>query len=197
MIKYLSVNKMLEYELGSQSREWEQGIFIFDANAFKYRYSGAPKRAVVTNGVMEELLRHRDQFGEHNIEGLTRLLNPSVVAPFVSSEDKRLIHRVSLKSPKNALRIRGTGLGWVDTQQLAYALEQARGGEKTVLVSNDADIQNTLAELKKEIPETMKNVVGLSVSRYYLQNYSYLFRGLNRLARNLILYEVDKMYRAA
>lgn len=199
MRTHLPLVEMLRHEkIARGSARFGGEVFVLDANAFKYSYGGElPEEVVVTDGVMTELRKYPHIFPEESVGRLARLLNPSVVTPFVSSENEFEIYRASVRLPKDARRAANSGLGWVDTQQLSYAMDLARAGKDVALVSNDADFRNALNVLGQRFPEVGEKVFCLSTRKYLERTNPELLRGLNRHFRSFILYELDQEHRLA
>lgn len=196
--KYLPLAEMLQLERRARARDRsEYEIFVLDTNAFKYNYSEVPDNVVVTEGVINELSRHPGSFKDESVKLLADLLNPEVVTPFVSDEDEATIYRASIRLPKDDRRKNSSGLGWVDTQQIAYAMDLARKGIEVALVSNDADFHNTIEVIGREISQVRERVFCLSARKYLEEAHKEHLRGLNVRFRKFILYELDKLYRVA
>jgi hypothetical protein len=196
--KYLPLAEMLRMERRARaSSDFGEGIFILDTNAFKYNYGGAPGNVVVTTGVIDELSNNPGIFPQETIRQLADLLNPGVISPFVSSENEALIYRASMQLPKNEQRLDGQGLGWVDTQQIAYAMDLAKEGLDVALVSNDADFHNAVRKLGEDVLGVRERVYCLSARKYLQEVHGDLLLGLNRRFRLFLLDELDREYRAA
>ena len=196
MKNYLNLNEMLEQENLFRRVNFRNPIFVVDSNALKYKYEETDARVVITSGVVNEVLWKPEIFPTQSLYELGKILNPEIVNHFVSEEDEKIIFGASLKSPKAEYR-RHKSIGWVDTQQIAFALNAARNGERVALVSNDRDISGTVDKIVEVKPEFNGKLVALSLRKYLGRIYGERFACFDREIKRFLLMQIEKDYRIA
>ena len=183
------------------SMEWQDHlsspdtVVLLDTNAFKYQFDPNPYKIVITSSIIAELGRHPDVFPDHAVFEMGLLLDPDIVVPFVSPEDEYLIIEASMRVSKR--KNTAEHLGWVDMEQIAYALERARNGRNTALISNDGDILETVKYLRKSTPEMREHTRAISVQRYLERIHWGRLKGLESPYQMAIKREIESRYLAA
>ncbi len=171
-------------------------IFVFDTNAFKYRYKKTERKVVVMESCLGELFRNSEVFPDESVLELSLMLNPDVINQFVSESNEKLILETCRKYAKGDYA-KQFGLGWADNQILSYALEQSRKGNYVAIVSNDANINRVVKGFIETAPELKGRITALSARRYLIQANSQRLKGLDKGFREAIAKEMEEQYRVA
>ncbi len=187
---------MFERECPGLVRTSKDLRVLLDTNAFRYRLNGNGLKFAVSSGVFKELGRYPDVFPDEVVRDLGILLNPDVINEMISVEDELCIERAVAKSLKSAYR-RNKKIGWVDVQQIGYAMERAKRGENTVLVSNDGDILGTTSVLRRREKYIREHVAAVSVQRYLERKHEAYLIGKAGHSRRELIREIEGQYLAA
>lgn len=176
---------------------------IFDTASVGYRWKESVVEAIITTGVMGELWKHIDKFPHETIRDFAYMFDPEVVEEMTSLEDEVLIKKATLKYAKNFVDINGMkarrkngSIGWVDTQQISHAMERAREGYKTLIISDDWDIMGTVIALSQELDYVKNNVWVLSVKKYLERVHKDRLSGLEKQYKNEMVREIISQYRS-
>ena len=144
---------------------------IMDTSSWRYRYTNPPRSVIVTSGVTFELEKLPEIFQESTIRDLSYILDPRVEYTMAEPCDELLITYANLRYKKINHRAKDTG--WVDNEQIALAMNLARDGEESLILSNDVSLLGTIRELIK-IPDLDfdKSLMStISVRKYLKKKY--------------------------
>lgn len=138
---------------------------------------GRPYRLVVTIGVMQELER---QMAENPrefprcIEHYLNVLNPAIITTAASEQDEALILRASEATHRDQRRNTRIQyeeplhhIGWADLHQLGNAMEDAREGKSTVMLTDDNDLRKVVRWLRSREQYIRNNILTASILRYH------------------------------
>ena len=169
---------------------------VFDTNIFKYRIENVKYKTAVSSGIFEELGRYPDVFPDEAVRDMGLLLNPYIIKEMISIEDELLIERAIARNPKAEYR-KNSGIGWVDEQQIGYAMKRAREEKKTILFTNDRDILGTVYSLSEDLNYVRENVYCLSVHLHLKSKYADLLKGHEKFFAQALFKEIDSLYKHA
>ncbi|MEK6818740.1 MAG: hypothetical protein AABY10_02290, partial [Nanoarchaeota archaeon] len=88
-------------------------------------------------------------------------------------------------------------IGWVDLHQIGLALDHARKGEKTIIISSDSDILRTVKGLGKRLHYAACGLRAFSDRRYIESQHAQEFQGLGGEERIARFKEIEMQYKAA
>lgn len=194
MTKSISIDNLIETHFSDEKPE-EKLAVLLDTNTLRYNFSPVKSnnyKVVMTLGVVVEALRHEKIFPYESVERLKSILNPQITATFVSSRNEEIILQAHDRYRKPGRSV--GGIGWVDVQQIGYALNQARAGRKVLVVSNDKDITNTIAVLRGDFKFMKKNSFYVSIKQYIRQKYAKNLEGIRAPFRHDLLREIESQY---
>lgn len=189
----LDLYEMLNVESGGDYSRLVEPVFVFDSNAFKYKYEPVGSAVYFTEGVGRELVDLVNVFPAQLLAEQARILNPEVVVPFVSEEREKLILEAARKVPKNR-RTYLYGPGWVDTQQISHAIDLAEEGKLAVVVSNDRDVYETVDKILEMRGDLRGNLFSVSVRKHLKKIYENELNGLGRKTRISLLGKLEESF---
>ena len=192
----LNLREMTKQEARFRGIGIKNPTYIFDSNALKYLYRPTRAKIVITSGVRDEVLNLPEVFPAQSLHKLEKMIRPDGVEHFVSEEDERMIFEASIQDGKAKHR-KVTGIGWVDTQQISYALRLARKGRQAILVSNDGDIFKTVAQINYFFPELASNLICLTTRKYFGRIYAKRFSEFDSKSRKFLVMQIEKDYRVS
>ena len=187
MLNVISMQELVAQE--GKKLEGRKPKIILDTNSWRYAYSSDSHEIIATTGVMEELVKFRDIFPPESIERLTSLLNPKIEEIFPTELEEYLILDAAAKRKKSSRKIRD--IGWIDTQQIAYAMRQALKEEPAIILSNDGDILKTISKLRKTLPYMKQHSLCVSPQRYLERKYAGFLATENKSLRRSLLKEIE------
>ena len=194
MDKSISIDHLVAARFPDEKLAEELAVLL-DTNTLRYNFSPVKSnnyRVVMTLGVIVETLRHEKIFPYESVERLKSILNPQIPAAFVSSRNEEIILRAHDRNRKPS-RPAG-GIGWADIQQIGYVLNQARGGRKVLVVSNDKDITNTIAALQEDFKFMRNNSSYVSIEQYIKQKHAKNLKGIRSPFRHGLFKEIESHY---
>lgn len=203
MAKKISLDAVLEQEGAHLARLSPHELEVMmDTNSWRYRFSRSPHKIVITPGIQKELDMHPHFFPPYSVGQLKSILNPKTVVPFPSLQDESLIALASLKYQIEKTRkqegdVDFSGLrqiGWVDTQQLAHALQNARNRERTIIITNDGDLLGAVKHMRRMNIYARQGVHAVSIQRYIERKYGGLLKGVRGKARLAAIRELEQGY---
>ena len=192
MSKYICLDDLFAREcvhlVGERKADTE---FVLDTNSFRYAFGGLNPQVVVTSGVVGELEKYSEVFSLKHVVRSFNNLHINSVSEMIPEEDEILIMRATQESPKMFNR---RSIGWVDTQQIGYAMCRARKGTKTILVSNDGDFLKTVKWLRKKYDFIKENVACVSVRCYLERQHAEDLEGFRGSFRKVLSKTIESIY---
>lgn len=173
----------------------QRPVFVIDTNMTRYHYVPEDHEVRVTTGVVKELRYANHDIPLEAIADFRKALSPTIVEPFVSEEDEKLILRATLLSENRKRRRAVPDVGWVDQQQLGHLIHTAREGRHAIAISKDRDIRYTIDSLCTLESTLQPYLHHISMRRYLALRHLNLLSKTNCRAKELILTELDNGYR--
>ena len=175
---------------------------VYDTNTIGYVWKNVNVEVVITTGVMDELWVHNDKFPDESIRDFGYVVNPIVYREMASPKDEKLIKQAASEYPKtikdkngNPYKAYDGNIGWVDIQQIDYALRRARQGKKTIILSDDWDIKGAVIGLAKRLECVKDNVMCISVQDYLKRKYGAVLNDLSKADKRRKLNEIKGQHR--
>jgi hypothetical protein len=192
MSKYICLDNLFAKECAHLVGERNADTrFVFDTNSFRYVFGGLNSQIIVTPGVVGELEKYSDVFAPEQMVRSFNALRIDSVDEMVSEEDEILITCASQENPKKFNR---GNIGWVDMQQIGYALGRARKGVKTILISNDGDFLKTVKQLRRKYEFVKKNVACVSVRLYLERQHAEDLEGFHGSFKKVLSRTIESIY---
>jgi hypothetical protein len=146
--------------------------YINDTPTFKHATSfGQDYFVAITSGVLKQLERQMAEnpstFPE-SLKSHLEILSPRIITDFVSPEDEaKILNAAGSTYRKIKRQSELPDIGWVDANQIGYAMQNAREGKSTVLVTDDSDIIRVVKHLRRQEPYVKSHVLTASIRKYH------------------------------
>ena len=188
----IPLEKLIEEECIRQKKpDHQNSSLILDTNSFRYKIKPSNNTVIITEGVARELYKHSRVFNKRAITKFISQSNCKIILPEISPENEYEILK-AIFDPKGV----GHDIGWVDMEQISYAMQIAKE-EKVTMVTNDDDILRTVKNLRKAHKCIKNNIICASIQRYIERKHSDIFIGLEEKARSTLLRGVNMLYEVA
>lgn len=148
---------------------------VGDIRAFILGSCGTEYNIAMTVGVMGQLerqIRKNPHIFPPSILDTLRILDPEVITEFAPPGDERVILDAcqatyrDRKVRANENPDQADHIGWVDLNVIAPTLKEARNGNKSVILTDDADIEKVVRKLRSKNEYIRDNVLTVSILRY-------------------------------
>jgi len=190
MNEYIPLRRMIK----TVRPKMDDPHLIMDTSSWRYRFTDPPRSVIVTSGVTFQLDKFVEIFPETAIRDLSSILDPRVEYPMVEPSDELLIICSNLNYKKINRRAKDTG--WVDNEQISLAMNLARDGEESLILSNDVSLLGTVRELKK-IPDLDfdKSLMStISVRKHLEKKYHSILMQFGEEKRSAMFESIEKQY---
>ncbi|MFA7707918.1 MAG: hypothetical protein WCX73_03135 [Candidatus Pacearchaeota archaeon] len=106
--------------------------------------SNTPYDIKITKRIFNEMQRQVGTILPHQTFNLFYLISSDIIHPEVSNENLKFI-----QNAKHSSGVKGK-MGIADMQPISYAIDRARQGEQTIIMSDDNHILKTVSHLRKK-----------------------------------------------